>query len=329
VLWVTAGLSAVVSYYTGTWAVDTVTVPNEEVAGVLSTHASWSWYTMLYTVLYGLLRAGLSFLPSLYDNTFIHAFVVLVGIGGLVPVWESSVNGWRMVYQHGVGVEFVEAERRAAADTTGQQQQAEADSTFGLEVGDTEWTWRPTSPGAWKDRVDWVRGGPTSVRAYLFEPEGSGRRGLAVTVDESPVFFTIPKTFGDVDARFEIDVDDFDGTVRFAHHVRGSNYYDFLGYDGQRLLLGRLEGQNLRAFDSRSFDLVGWRTVRVVGDGRTFRAWIEDRMVVDGDGPVAGEGTVGLYLNGTGTVRLREASARTIPDEDSDEESRESGEAGE
>ena len=314
-LWVLTGVSAIVTYFTGTWAVDTVMIPNGEVADVLSTHLTWGWYTMLYTGIYGLLRAGLSIVPTLYDNTFIHGLIVLIGLGGVVPIWKAGENGGQMVYAHGVGVQFVEAERRAAADTTGQAQ-APADSTFGLEVTDDGWTWVPTSPGEWKDRVDWVRGGPTSVRAYLFRPEGSGKQGLALTLEESPVFFTVPKTLGDVDVEVELNVDDFDGSVRIAHHVRGQNYYDFLGYNGSRLLLGRLEGQQLRPFDSRSYDLSGWRTVRVIGDSRTFRAFIEDRMVVDGDGPVAGSGTVGLYLNGSGTVRLREMRATTIPDEE-------------
>lgn len=318
-LWVMTGLSAIVTYYTGTWAIDTVTIPNGTVAETLTTHMTWGWYTMLYTSLYALLRVGLAFLPTLFRNAFLHGLVVLVGLGGLWPIWKAGENGGQMVYQFGVGVEFVEKERRAAADTTAASD-ALADSVMGLSLEEDRWTWRPETPGQWKDRVEWVRGGPTSVRSYLFEPEGSGRKGLALVVEESPVFFTIPKTMEDVYVSVELNRDDFDGTVRIAHHVRGQNYYDFLGHDGGRLLLGRLEGQNLRGFDSRAFDLPGWRSIRVIGSGRTFRAFVEDRMVVDGDGPVAGDGTVGLYLNGSGTVRLRMMSAEPAAEEQPEEE---------
>ena len=317
-LWVMTGLSAVVTYYTGTWAIDTVTIPNGDAAATLTTHLTWGWYTMLYTSLYALLRVGLAFLPTVVDNTFLHGLIVAVGLGGMIPIWKAGENGGQMVYQYGIGVQVLEAERRAAADTSATSQ-APADSLLGLAMREAGWTWRPTSPGAWKDRVTWVRGGPTSVRSYLFEPEGSRRNGLALVMEDRPVFFTIPQDLGDVDVSVELNTDDFDGTVRIAHHVRGRNYYDFLGYNGSRLLLGRLEGQQLRGFDSRSFTLSGWRTVRVRGSGRTFRAFVEDRMVVDGDGPVAGEGTVGLYLNGSGTVRLREMRADPVVREETAE----------
>jgi hypothetical protein len=43
-------------------------------------------------------------------------------------------------------------------------------------------------------------------------------------------------------------------------------------------------------------------------------------MVVDGDGPVAGNGTIGLYLNGSGTLRLRMMSAELAAEEEPEEE---------
>ena len=232
----------------------------------------------------------------------------LLGVGALWPVAKAGSSGLQMVHRHGVGVAMVEQQRAARADTTA----AAADSVLGLSVRANGWQWVPASPGRWKDRVEWLRGDPTQVRAYLFEPEGTGRRGLALQVDDARVFFAIPQPLGDVEVGVDLNLDEFDGTVRIAHHVRGANYYDFLGFDGRRLLLGRLEGQQLRTYDTRGYAVDGWRRLRVVGRGTVFRAFVEDRMVVNGEGTVAGEGTVGLYLNGTGTVRLREMEASAI-----------------
>jgi hypothetical protein len=312
-LWVLAGIMAVVAYVTGTSAVATVAVPDGTIATTLAEHQTWSWYTMLYTGIYALLRLGITLVADVLSQTVVHTVVVLIGACGLWPMGQAAGNGLQMVHRHGVSVAMVE-KQRATTDTTAQAG-AVPDSALGLTMRDTGWTWIPSSPGGWKDRVEWLRGDPTQVRAYLFEPEGTGQRGLALRLQDTRIFVTIPREFGDVEVGVALNLDEFDGTARVAHHVRGQNYYDFLGIDDDRLLLGRLEGQQLRTYDTRTYAVDGWRRIRIVGSGTTRRAFIEDRMVVDGDGTVAGDGAVGLYLNGTGTVRLREMSATAASDD--------------
>jgi len=96
-----------------------------------------------------------------------------------------------------------------------------------------------------------------------------------------------------------------------VHHVRGARYYDAVAWDADRIRLIRVEGTQVDVFDQRDVRVRGWQTIRVVGAGTTFRAYVEDRMVLDADETPAGAGQVGLALEGTGVVRLRQMAART------------------
>lgn len=303
-LFVAAGLAAVVAYYTGA------------ATSVLA------WYAMLYGALYGLLRLGLSLGTGRGVGTALRVGVFVVALGG-VYVMAGAAASRTEAYAQGEREAGRQAARQAlAVDTTAAGDGAVPDSLLGFSSWDGGWHWVPDSPGAWKDRVDWVEGGPPSVRAYLFEPEGTGQQGLSLTLASGPVLFVFPPALGPVAVDAEINLDDFEGTVRLAHHVRGPRYYDFVEVGGAAVRLGRVEGQSQETFDRREADLTGWRTVRAVGDGTTFRAYVGDAMVADGSGNPAGAGRVGLYLAGRGTVRLRSLRAEAIEDGDADGEAR-------
>jgi uncharacterized membrane protein len=103
-LYVLTGLSAVVTYVSGTWAVDTVTVSTSAAAQTLSTHASWAWTTMVVTAAYGVVRGAALFVEAARARRLVHAAFFVVGLGTFFPLWKVGENGGQMVYQHGVGV---------------------------------------------------------------------------------------------------------------------------------------------------------------------------------------------------------------------------------
>jgi uncharacterized membrane protein len=103
-LYVATGLSAVGSYYSGTWAVSTVTVATPAAAETLSTHAFWAWYTMVSLGLYAAVRAGGLFVASIRGRRDLHALLFVIGLGTLFPVYKTGENGGAMVYRRGVGV---------------------------------------------------------------------------------------------------------------------------------------------------------------------------------------------------------------------------------
>ena len=94
-LWVATGLSAVVTYYSGMWAADTMAITTSRTAGTLSTHATWGWYTMLATGGYALVRTVALFVPAVRMRRGVHIAFCVVGLGAFFPLWKVGENGGR------------------------------------------------------------------------------------------------------------------------------------------------------------------------------------------------------------------------------------------
>ena len=291
------------------YAVSTDAAPaSDAAAAVLARHADWSAYALVTLFVYALLRLGVAFLPRLPDRPGLHAVLVALAIGAGYLVGVVGTTGATLAFRYGEGMPTAGGPPASVkVDTT----DALPDSLRGLRLRDDGWTWHPHTPGRWKDDMTWLVGSPPDVRAFLFEPEGSGQKGLALRVDNASVLFVAPPELGDVDVSLEVNTDDFNGTVRIVHHVRGARYYDAVAWDADRIRLIRGEGTQVDVFDQRDVPVRGWQTIRVVGAGTTFRAYVEDRMVLDADENPAGAGQVGLALEGNGVVRLRQMEART------------------
>lgn len=305
-LYAATAATSVLAYYVGT---GNGSVP-PEAATTLTRHADWSTYALIALLGYALLRGAMAFLPDLPARPGLHAGVIALALGCAYPLGVSTTTGLQLSFRHGVGLP-VPTTARAPTDTT-RTTDAIPDSLRGVRIRETGWTWRPRTPGRWKDQMMWVEGAPPDVRAYLFEPEGSGQKGLALHLDDTAILFVGPPTLGDVEVTAELNADDFDGTVRVVHHVRGARYYDALAWQDDDVRLIRVEGSQVTVFDRHSQPMRGWQTVRVVGAGTTFRAYIEDTMVVDADENPAGPGQVGLSLEGSGVVRVRSMDVRAM-----------------
>lgn len=125
-LFACTGLSAVVTYYSGTWALDTVTVTSPEAVRTLATHSLWGWYTMLATGGYALMRGALLFVPAVRTRRLAHAGLFVAALGTFFPMWKAGENGGKMVYRHGVGVTQIQEPAASPPDST--QQPPAADS---------------------------------------------------------------------------------------------------------------------------------------------------------------------------------------------------------
>jgi uncharacterized membrane protein len=132
-LYVLTGVSATVTYFSGTWAVETVDVTTPAAAQTLSTHASWAWTTMVATAAYGVVRGAALFVQAARTRRLVHAAFFVVGLGTFFPLWKVGENGGQMVYQHGVGVTRIQS---SPADTSATPLPADAvPSTDGPEMG--------------------------------------------------------------------------------------------------------------------------------------------------------------------------------------------------
>jgi uncharacterized membrane protein len=294
-LYVAGGTSAVLAYFTGTWAADAVSVP-AAAETTLSEHANLGWWTMWFFGVYALGRLGAHLWPRTRERASVHVLLFLIAIGGGYLLYETGEHGAEMVFRHGVGVQQLEARADAVEP--------------GLTIGESGWQWQPQSDTAWTRRMTWLEGRPHDVQASL-DTTDAGRVVLALQ-PTAPVAFLVPNTLGAVQLSAEMNLDGFDGTVSMLHHVQGAQSYDFLSVNGSTLRQGRLADGTRSTFGTSTVDGRGWRTIRAVGDGTHFRGYVNGEMMVHGHGDAAEPGSVGLRLDGTGTVQLRRLAAESL-----------------
>jgi len=294
-LYVVGGASAVLTYFTGTWAAEAVAVP-AAAEPVLSEHANLGWWTMWFFGVYALVRLGAHLWPAAQDRVSVHFGLLLIALGGGYLLYETGEHGAEMVFRHGVGVQRADAEPVSVEP--------------GLTIGETGWQWQPQSDTVWASRVTWLDGRPSDVETTL-DTTDAGRVALALQPNV-PVTFVVPDTLGAVQVTAELSRDGFDGTVSLLHHVQGPQAYDFLAVDGATLRQGRVVDGERSTFATGTAQGGGWRRIRAVGDGTHFRGYVDGEMVGHGHGDAAAPGPVGLRLEGTGRVLLRGLSAEAL-----------------
>lgn len=294
-LYVVGGASAVLTYVTGTWAADSVSV-SAEAQSVLTDHADLGWWTMTFFGIYALVRLGIDLWPTIRTRRLVQLPLFLVALGGLVLLYQTGDRGAEMVFRYGVGVQSVAAE--------------EMDVQPGLTVGEEGWQWQPQSEQAWVEKMDWLEGRPESVQAQL-DTLGSGQVSLALT-PKAPILFVVPDTIGAVQVAAELNLDEFEGTVELVYNLRDDQAYDFLAASGTTVQQGRVTGGKVTVFDEASIDVRGWQMLRAVGEGTHFRGYLGEQLVTHPHEEEAAPGRVGLRLEGTGTLRIRSLRAQAL-----------------
>lgn len=294
-LYVVGGASTVVTYLTGTWAADAVSVP-AEAQSVLTEHSNLGWWTMWFFGTYALVRLGAHLWSKTRGLIAVQGLLFAIALGGSYLLYETGDRGAEMVYRYGVGVSQPETE--------------EATAEPGLTIGESGWQWQPQSARAWVDQMTWMEGTPDTVRARL-DTLDTGGVALALT-PEAPFTVVVADTLGAAQVTAELNLDDFDGTVSLLHHAGDAENYDFLRVGHGTVQQGRVSGGERTVMDKSSADLSGLRTIRVVGDGTHFRGYIDGNLVTHPHGEPAPPGTAGLRLVGEGTVRLRRLAAQAL-----------------
>lgn len=294
-LYVAGALSAVATYFTGTWAADAVSVPPAAEA-LLTEHSNLGWWTMWFFVVYAVIRLGSHLWPMTRGQIGIRALLFLVALGGGYLLYQTGDHGAEMVFRYGLGVQGVEPQTSSVEP--------------GVTIGETGWQWKPQSDTAWTRRVTWLEGQPSDVETTL-DTTGAGRIALRLR-PQAPITFVVPDTLEDVRVTAELNRDAFDGAVSLVHHVQGPKAYDYLTLDRTAVRQGRLIDGEQTTFATGTAEGGGWQEIRAVGDGAHFRGYVNGNMVVHGHGDPASAGPVGLRLDGTGTVLLRDLLAVSL-----------------
>jgi hypothetical protein len=141
---------------------------------------------------------------------------------------------------------------------------------------------------------------PASVKSgdtYLLQLSGNALNN----------FFVSHESYENVQVDYYLDLSDFQGKVTLVNHVQDAQNYDFvtLSSDGT-ISQGRVSNGNPEVFGEESYSASGMLFIRTVVNDTHFRAYINKEMAVHGHGDAPEAGSIGLKLEGSGTIQIKE-----------------------
>ncbi|MDZ7773834.1 MAG: DUF2231 domain-containing protein [Balneolaceae bacterium] len=302
VLYTVGAVSGIITYYTGTLAAHSVFLP-AGAQSVLTEHADWAWWTVWFFGLYALLRIGLHGYRR-FDGKPVRIMLFLLALPGVFMLYETGDHGAKMVFGYGAGTgSLLEQETGREAATTDSLTIAGA-STFTLsENGGWSWEIGPNGVSTLLNRFRWLQGGADDLRPAVVS--NGDNHLLRLDPTSSPVFFVTRDSVQDVQVDYWLDFSGFDGQISLVTHVRDAGNYDFVTLDTDGTISqGRVSDGSREVLAEESYDASGMLFIRTVGNGTHFRGYIDREMVVHGHGDAPETGSVGMRLDGRGTVLL-------------------------
>jgi uncharacterized membrane protein len=303
-LYAAAAAGAVAAYRAGRAAEDSLGLVPPTVQPELAAHADAAWRALWALVALALLRAVLWWLDRASPTATrrpLRAAGLLVGAGALALLIVAASRGGALVYRHGVAVTLpapAPAELPAAAPAS------EADPSAGLvraADGSLAWQPRPVDAPAFSRILSPAPGSPPQALEAL--PDAGP--GLALRVRE-PALVLLPEPCGDVQLEVELDLTGLDGAVALAHHAEDpANASLFRVTTAGRAALVERRAASERRLDERPVELPrGPVRLTVSAAGRHLKGLVGEQTVVHGHtAPAAAQGC-GLWLSGSGVVRL-------------------------
>ena len=300
ILYSIGAATGIAAYYTGTIAADSVFLPSGA-QSVLNEHADWALWTVWFFGIYAVLRILLHWFQKI-DQRAIRIGLFVIALPGVFFLYETGEHGAEMVFGYGAGTgQLIEQQSTASVSTDSLQQ---GESTFTVsDNGNWSWEIGPNGVSTLLSHFRWLEGSASELQPTVVN---SGNNNLLkISVDSAANFFVGEDSFQNVQVDYYLDLSNFNGEVSLVNHVQDAQNYDFvtLSSDGT-ISQGRVSNGNREVFAEESYSASGILFIRTVGNGTHFRGYINKEMAVHGHGDAPEAGSVGLKLNGTGTILI-------------------------
>ncbi|MDX1585456.1 MAG: DUF2231 domain-containing protein [Balneolaceae bacterium] len=301
ILYGTGTVAALISYYTGTLAGDSVFLPSQA-QSVLNSHADWAWWTIWFFSAYLVLRL-IFHRFNVFDRSNIRIITLLTVLPGLFMLYETGEHGAEMVFGYGVGTGQLIQEDQTRSQPNDSLNVENANSFTLEENGDWSWPIGPNALSALLENFQWLEGSAQSLNPAVAKKGES--HILTFTGDSLNSFFTTENAYQNVQVDYYIDLSNFEGKVELVNHVEDVQNYDFLTLTSQGTIQqGRVSEGNRTVFAEDTYSETGMLFVRVVANGTHFRGYINKEMAVHGHGDAPQAGRVGISIEGSGTLLI-------------------------
>ena len=301
--YVLTSIALVFTYLSGRNAVDHVPIPDDALSAV-SDHADKALFLMVY----GLILAGVAgflYYQKWNRKKIVDRLLAILGIGGLILLVLTADAGGRLVFGYGVGVNAVyvthKSETKGESDSKRHELKLENDGS---------WDWKSGGMGSGSilDISKWVIGNQKSVS---FQLDSNGKTKMMIGSTPKELLFTFGPPLDHVKANINIDLSEFDGEFRLIHHLKSKDTYDYLSVAGETISMGRNVDSKLNTFESGKIQSK-ISSLSVVGDGRHYRGYVNEKVVVHAHQAPLNSGKTGIYINGNGTIIINAISAKNL-----------------
>lgn len=301
-------LTLILTYLSGRQAADSVSIPTVAI-NTLSKHADLALWTLIYFGVFTVLHLGIKFL-KVYGRKSISIVLFVLGSLGLVLIVRTADLGGQLVYKYGVGVQ-VDSQVKFEVDESVD----EIDSTGFIKDEDGSWQLLPSKKtnSVFSTDLVFLEGSSDDVIAQ-FKTLETNEQVIELNLTDNPVLFVAGDDLASVQAEIEINLCEFNGTVSLVHHVQDRFNYDYFSIDNNQFKLGRVKNGVDKILSEKSITHNCWINLRVVGDGRHFRGYLDDQLLLHGHEKNLPPGTSGLRIDGSGIIYLKKLMVQSIID---------------
>lgn len=302
IIYTLGSLAAIVAYFTGRSAADTVFLPTEA-QSVLTDHADWALYTVLFFVIHSCFRIVFHGVGKM-EKSIIPRLLFLSALPGFFLLFQTGERGATMVYGYGVGTgQYLEGGLKSTSEPT---QDMRTTSRFS-EQGNGNWTWSmsASSVNDLRDNFHWVRGNINQLNTTVLIENDSYYLSINAQ-DEIDNLFVTHSAYQNIQLDVYVDIRLFNGEIQLIHHLQDDQNYDFitLTTDG-RIEQGRIDNGQIELFADEIFQNDGLKFIRAISDETHIRGYINKEMAVHGHSSAPKKGNVGLRIKGIGTVKIQ------------------------
>jgi len=300
-MYVLGSIAAIITYFTGRSAADSVFLPTEA-QSILTDHADWALWTVLFFSVYTIIRIALHWY-KLMDKKAIQITAFIIGLSGILFLFQTGEYGATMVYGYGVGTGQLLEEVEVPSIT--ETENSDIQSTFkAKENGDWDWLMSFSSLNDLNEQFHWVEGAVKTLNPSIIKTDNETYLGFN-PIDQTENLFVTHSTYKNVQVDLYLDLSAFEGNIQIIHHLQDSQNYDFVSLTSNgEMSQGRLENGAENVFDKNPYQNTGLKFVRIVSDGTHFRGYVNKEMIVHGHGDAPGSGAVGLRIEGKGNILI-------------------------
>lgn len=293
-------LAVAVTYVFGRQAADQIRVA-ESVLPAVSEHADWAARVLWFWIGFVVLRFGIALRRLDFRRPLLALFLLAAVIGNYL-IYGTAERGARLVYNFGVGVQ-----PQQSAVPSPSAEETFPDGIFRAKENEVFWQIGGDALSVLQTRLSWQPSSLDSVRVQVLQDTAGAV--LAIRFQDARATLLLPGKFSDVSLETDLNLDGFTGRIFLVQHLLDDRFFDFLELSRNRLILGRQLEDRTKKLGEKEIPVSGWATFKLVSTSGHFRGFVNGEMALHSHDKERPPGKVGLLLDGTGTVKIREIRA--------------------